>query len=293
MTTFPFDSWRQTATGQVNAFLAECSQGPAQRLQDAMRYSLVAGGKRLRPLLCIASAELFGGSLAQALPAACAIEMLHTYSLIHDDLPAMDNDDLRRGKPSNHRAFDEATAILAGDALQTCAFEQLANGGNYSDTQRLHMLRTLSAAAGAGGMVAGQMQDMQAENSQLCLADLETMHRLKTGRLIEASLMIGGQLADANTAALEGMAQLGQLIGLAFQVRDDILDVTASSEQLGKQQGKDADQHKSTFPALLGLEESQRYAARLGDEAIVLLDQFGQQAAALRALTQLIVNRQS
>lgn len=293
MTTFLFDSWRKAASQQVNRHLAESTASPATRLQDAMHYSLIAGGKRLRPLLCIASAELFGSDLKHALVAACAIEMLHTYSLIHDDLPAMDNDDLRRGQPSNHRAFDEASAILAGDALQTRAFEQLANGGNYSDAQRLNMLRTLGAAAGAEGMVAGQMQDMQAENRQLCLADLEAMHRLKTGRLIEASLLIGGQLAHADTAALETMAQLGQLIGLAFQVRDDILDVTGSSEQLGKQQGKDAHQHKSTFPALMGLEESQRYAARLSSEAHALLDQFDQRAAPLRGLTRLIVNRQN
>lgn len=258
-----------------------------------MRYSLMAGGKRLRPLLCLAACELSGQQSNNALTPACAIEILHTYSLIHDDLPAMDNDDLRRGKPSCHKAFDEATAILAGDALQTLAFDLLASHGDHTDAQRLAMLRTLAQATGASGMVAGQMQDMEAEGRALALAELEEMHRLKTGRLIEASLLLGAQAAGVDDAPqLARMRQIGQLLGLAFQVQDDILDVTGNTSELGKASGADAALRKSTFPALLGLEQSQAYARNLCQQALDLLGTFGEPAVPLLAITRLMAERQ-
>lgn len=295
MTKFLFDDWQAAARERIDTALIGHidTQAPAPRLTEAMRYSLLAGGKRLRPLLCVAACELHGGTQEQALIAACAIEILHTYSLIHDDLPAMDDDDLRRGLPSCHKAFDEATAILAGDALQALAFELLTTQGNYSDSQRLAMLRQLTQAAGATGMVAGQMQDMAAAGKRLDLTALETLHRLKTGRLIEASLLLGALAAGrADKATLERMQQLGQLLGLAFQVQDDILDVIGSTEQLGKTSGADAALGKNTFPALLGLASSRDYAQRLCQQALDLLHDIDDKAAPLRAITHFIIERQ-
>lgn len=290
-----FDDWQHDARNAVEQALTsllDARPANASRLDAAIRYSLLANGKRLRPLLCIAACEFTGGTREQALPAACAIEMIHTYSLIHDDLPAMDDDDLRRGRASCHKAFDDATAILAGDALQPLAFEQLASQGNYSDSQRLAMLTTLAKAAGGNGMVAGQMQDMQAEGKTVSLDTLETIHHLKTGRMIEASLLLGAQAADHTDCRIqETLQQIGQRIGLAFQVQDDILDVTSTAKQLGKHTGADKALQKSTFPALLGLEESKAYANRLCQEALDLLGD-SSKAAPLRAITTFIVARQ-
>lgn len=297
MTKFRFNDWHSAALDRIETALAQTldtiqPQASAQ-LIEAMRYSLMAGGKRLRPLLCLAACELHGSDQATALSAACAIELIHTYSLIHDDLPAMDNDDLRRGKPSCHKAFDEACAILAGDAMQTLAFELLTTAGNYQDNQRLAMLRALTQAAGAAGMVAGQMQDMAAQGQRLPLLELEAMHRLKTGRLIEASLLLGSQAAGVlDTATLAQMQQLGRLLGLAFQVQDDILDVTGNTAQLGKKSGSDVALDKSTFPALLGLEASRQHAHDLCQQALDQLTPYAEKAAPLQAITRLIVERQ-
>lgn len=290
------DSWLESARQEIENHLQHALDNPpipSTRLRDAMRYSLLAGGKRLRPLLCLAACELHGQPRALALPAAVAVEMVHTYSLIHDDLPAMDNDDLRRGKPSCHRAFDEATAILAGDALLTHAFALLATAKDYPPEIRLQMIRLLSQAAGPAGMVAGQMQDMEAAEKQLDQAALETLHGLKTGRLIQASLVLGALAAGiTDDTTLAHMTAIGEKLGLAFQVQDDVLDVTQTSATLGKSAGKDAAQHKNTFPALLGLGASQAHADELCRQALALLDSAGASASALAALARELMERQ-
>ena len=246
--------------------------GIAPRLLDAMRYAALGGGKRIRPMLSYAACQLCGGELALADAPAAAVELIHAYSLVHDDLPAMDNDELRRGRATCHIAYDEATAILAGDTLQTRAFELLTQHGDYSDGQRLAMIRTLAHAAGAAGMAAGQMQDMQAQGQALTLPALEEIHYLKTGRLITASLVMGAIAANASAALCDTLRQYGDVIGLAFQVQDDILDVTAATEQLGKPSGSDERHGKSTFPGLIGLAASRERAAQLVEQAHRLLD---------------------
>jgi geranylgeranyl pyrophosphate synthase len=293
MTTSPSEHWQTDARQTIDQALRQClDQVPPSRLRDAMHYSIAAGGKCLRPMLCLATCGMFHQPQETALVPACAIELLHTYSLIHDDLPAMDNDDLRRGKPSCHKAFDDATAILAGDALQALAFELLSTDGDFTDKQRLIMLRTLAQAAGPSGMVAGQMQDILAEGKTLNIAELTEIHRLKTGRLIQASLLLGLQAAGITEGGtLAKMEQLGALVGLAFQVQDDILDVIGDTDQLGKQKGADAALNKSTFPALLGLKESQRYVLQLHQQAQTRLDDFGKEAFPLRSLVDIAIHR--
>ncbi|AJD49513.1 geranylgeranyl pyrophosphate synthetase [Isoalcanivorax pacificus W11-5] len=246
--------------------------GASPRLADAMRYAALGGGKRIRPVLTYAACALCGGTDEQADAPAVAVELIHAYSLVHDDLPAMDDDDLRRGRATCHIAYDEATAILAGDTLQTRAFEVLASGGGHSDTARLAMVRTLAHAAGAGGMAGGQMQDMQAHGQMLTLPALEEIHYLKTGRLITAALVMGALAAGAPAVLRDTLRQYGDLIGLAFQIQDDILDVTAATEQLGKPSGSDERHGKSTFPGLIGLEASRERAAQLCQQAHALLD---------------------
>lgn len=266
---------------------------PAQ-LHQAMRYSALNGGKRIRPLLVYASGQALNAD-AQALNvAACAIECLHAYSLIHDDLPAMDNDDLRRGQPSCHKAFGEAEAILAGDALQALAFQLLAQAdmGTTSAAVRLQMIELLARAAGSRGMVGGQSLDLGAVGKQLDIAELEDMHIHKTGALIRAAVLLGAlssnQLDRSRQRALD---HYGKCVGLAFQVQDDILDVTSSTEQLGKQSGADTARNKPTYPALLGLAGARERARELHQDASDSLSDFGSEADPLRWLSAYIVAR--
>src|SRR5690554_515061 len=265
----------------------------APRLAEAMTYAALGGGKRIRPILAYAACELAGGQSEQADVVAAAIELLHTYSLVHDDLPAMDDDDLRRGRASCHRAYDEATAILAGDTLHTLAFELLSCAGDYSANQRVALIRVLCQAVGADGMAAGQMQDIQSQGQLQTLEALEEMHYLKTGRLITASLQLG-LIASGNedrtlAAALQAY---GDAIGLAFQIQDDILDVTGSAETLGRSSGADAKLDKSTFPGLIGLDSSRERAKQLCDQACNALSDQALPSATLTALARYIIERQ-
>lgn len=266
----------------------------APRLLDAMRYSLFGNGKRIRPVLVYASAEAVGEPRPAVDAAACAVECIHAYSLVHDDLPAMDDDDLRRGRPTCHIAFDQATAILAGDALQSLAFEMLAQVEDASPATILALIRRLGAAAGSQGMVAGQALDLAAVSTELSLEELENMHRYKTGALIQASVALGaiatGQAGSGQLAALERYAQC---IGLAFQVQDDILDVTGNTAVMGKQQGADARREKPTYVSLLGLDEARRKARELHEGALAALEGFDVRADPLRGLSGYIVDRTS
>lgn len=238
------------------------------RLVSAMRYSLFAGGKRIRPILVLAAAGAVGGKEETALTAACAVELVHTYSLIHDDLPAMDNDDFRRGRPTCHRAYDEGTAILAGDALLTMAFDLLSvEASGVDDHLRLRMVQELSKAAGWRGMVGGQQVDMDSEGTQPDLPTLEYIHTHKTGALIRCCVILGGLSADADKPTLKALTTYGEKVGLAFQVVDDILDVTATTEEMGKDQGSDAQKGKITYPGLFGLEGARERAFALVNDA--------------------------
>jgi geranylgeranyl diphosphate synthase type II len=253
-------------------------------LTESMRYSLLAGGKRLRPMLVLLACEACGGSIEAALPAAAAIELVHTYSLIHDDLPAMDDDDLRRGRPTNHVQFGEATAILAGDGLLTRAFELITAGTNDP-----------IAASGAGpeGMVGGQQADLEAEDGGVSsLEHLESIHRRKTGRLICAALRMGGAIAHASDDHLERLTAYGERIGLAFQIADDLLDLTSTAEKLGKGTQKDASRNKLTYPSLLGIDESRGRATQLIDEANNTLGPFRERRRALAALAGYVIQRE-
>ena len=238
------------------------------RLVSAMRYSLFAGGKRIRPILVLAAAAAAGGDEEAALQAACAVELVHTYSLIHDDLPAMDDDDLRRGRPTCHKVYDEGTAILAGDALLTMAFDILsARGDGLQDNLRLRMVQELSRAAGWKGMVGGQQVDMDSEGTEPDLPTLEYIHTHKTGALIRCCMMLGGLSADADEKTFRTLSGYGEKVGLAFQVVDDILDVTASTEEIGKNHGSDAARGKVTYPGLYGLAEARERAMKLVEDA--------------------------
>lgn len=269
---------------------------PAMSLQlkSALQYACLQGGKRVRPVLTYASAQALGAPMARADLAACAIEMIHCYSLVHDDLPAMDDDDLRRGKPTLHIAFDEATAILAGDALQAIAFRLLseANDTDIAPQTQLAMVNCLAAAAGYEGMVSGQAIDFESVGKQITLEQLETMHSLKTGALIQASVTLGALCAQAPTQEqLNALSIYSRCIGLAFQVQDDILDVTSDTVTLGKTQGADQALNKPTYVALLGLEGARTKAQDLCDEAVQALVAFDSKATALREIARYIVDR--
>jgi geranylgeranyl pyrophosphate synthase len=259
---------------------------------EASNYSLQIGGKRIRPILCLAGAEAVGLQDRDVLHhPACAIELIHTYSLIHDDLPAMDDDDLRRGKPSLHKAYNEATAILVADGLQARAFELLADAPDLSAEQKVKMIKVLAAAAGPRGMVGGQFIDIQATDSDINLEELQAMHSLKTGALIRASLALGGIAAGATEEQLAALDEYGSHIGLAFQVVDDILDVEGDTETLGKTQGKDGEANKPTYVKLMGLEGAKGEARRLLEAALDALGDFGESADHLRDLARYIVER--
>jgi geranylgeranyl diphosphate synthase type II len=276
------------------------------RLAMAMRYSALGGGKRLRPVLCLMAAEACGGEGEMALPAACALEMVHTYSLIHDDLPAMDDDDLRRGRSTCHRAFDEATAILAGDGLLTLAFE-LVSRDVKPQSAALQCVQILAEAAGPFGMVAGQMADLQAEGrteiqgtgrlggavvgTTATLAALESIHRRKTGALLRAPLRMGAVIAAAPEACVEALDRYGKSVGLAFQIVDDLLDVQGDETKLGKRVGKDSELGKWTYPRFLGVDGSRRRARQLADEAVAALDPFGARGDRLKDLALALLER--
>lgn len=264
----PLNRFQADTQVQLEAHLDRLLPADSQsRLRSAMRYSLLAGGKRLRPLLVRAAAEAAGVTDHAWLYPAAALEMIHTYSLIHDDLPAMDNDDLRRGQPTSHRQFDEATAILAGDALQSLAFEHLAHTPSTSAEVRLQMIQVLAQKAGQAGMVGGQMLDLQAEDQALDQQQLAHIHHLKTGALIEAALLLGACCGGVAEPVPTALARYGRLVGLAFQITDDILDVTTSTEVLGKPQGSDQASNKSTYVRLMGLDGARRAAQQLIEEA--------------------------
>ena len=276
--------------------LLPAAEGAEARLYDAMRYAAMGGGKRMRGFLVMEGARQFGVSRASALRVAGAIELLHAYSLVHDDLPAMDNDDLRRGKPTVHKAFDEATAILAGDALQTQAFQVLADEDTHSDSAvRIELVRCLARAAGARGMCGGQMLDMLAEQAGAPLDEpaIGRLQLLKTGRLIEFSAEAGAILGKAPMSQRHALAAYGRDVGAAFQIADDLLDVTASAAETGKRTGKDAEAGKATLVTLLGVERARLQAERLAEQAIRHLDSFGERADLLRALAAYTVQRKS
>jgi len=261
-------------------------------IHKAMRHSVFAGGKRLRPILAMEAARMVAGSLPDRIEdMGSALEMLHTYSLVHDDLPALDNDDLRRGKPTCHKVFGEATAILAGDALQTCAYQVLARL-HCPPEARVRIIEEIARATGTvEGMIGGQMMDLEAERTRPDAVTLEQIHRSKTGALITASVVSGGIYAGASVAEVAQLRSFGRGVGLAFQIADDVLDVTQSSEQLGKTAGKDTATEKATYPALFGVEKSVEMAGSLVKEACAALDSFGPRAEVLQALARFLVER--
>ncbi|ABM19512.1 farnesyl-diphosphate synthase [Marinobacter sp. C1S70] len=279
---------------QVDRELDRClaRNATSERLQETMRYSVLGGGKRVRPALCMAAARAMGSDESTALAPACALELIHAYSLVHDDLPAMDDDDLRRGRPTAHIAFDEASAILAGDALQTLAFALLSDAPALSDRQRVTMISELARASGHQGMVGGQAIDLESVGQQLSVAQLETMHRHKTGALIEASVRLGALTSETVTECqLSNLTDYASALGLAFQVQDDLLDIEGDTEVIGKRQGSDAARAKPTYPALLGIEGARQHLARLLDEALSALESFDSEADTLRAMADYVVAR--
>ncbi|XHR27444.1 MAG: polyprenyl synthetase family protein [Chthoniobacteraceae bacterium] len=275
----------------LDRFLPKATVKPAT-IHKAMRYSLFAGGKRLRPVLCLAAAEACGGELEAALPAACAVECLHTYSLIHDDLPCMDNDDFRRGRPTSHKVYGEGIAVLAGDALLTQAFEVLTASAGSARYPTAALVRELAEAAGSRQLIAGQVADLEGEGKKATLRDLKFIHEAKTAALLTASIRLGGMSANATPKKLEALTGFGKNLGLAFQVIDDILDVTQTSEKLGKSAGKDVAAQKTTYPALLGLEKSRKEARRLTDASLSALKPLGKTADTLRAIGAYLLERE-
>lgn len=260
-------------------------------LRSVMHHAVTAGGKRIRPLLTVLTTQMLGGTCSDAIRTGCAIEMIHTYSLIHDDLPAMDDDALRRGKPTVHIAFDEATAILAGDALQSLAFEIVACDRQLSDKTRIELIQIISKAVGATGMVAGQVLDMQNENKAISIDALKEMHNRKTGDLISTSIAAGACIAGASPEDRKCLETFGYLLGLAFQIRDDILDETSTTEALGKPQGSDKEQNKSTFTTLYGIQEAKQHLVDVRDQALDALKPLDNRANKLKELTHFVVDR--
>ena len=292
-------TYQANCQARVDAALEPLFEAPTkelERLYAAMRYSVMNGGKRVRPLLAYAACEALGAPAEQANGAACAVELIHAYSLVHDDLPAMDDDDLRRGQPTTHKAFDEACAILAGDGLQSLAFNALLDPGlsPQRDSTRMAMVQVLAKAAGPAGMVGGQAIDLGSVGLKLDQTALEFMHRHKPGALIEASVRLGALASErAGETELNALQQYAQAIGLAFQVQDDILDVESDTETLGKRQGADIARDKPTYPALLGLDAAKAYALELRDQALEALRPFDAAAEPLRALARYIVERRN
>ena len=287
-----FEEDRQ-AVEQALERLLPAETTPPPSIHRAMRYSVFAGGKRVRPILCMEAARIFSAHVETAITAGCALEFIHTYSLIHDDLPALDNDDLRRGKPTCHKQFGEAAAILAGDALLTLAFQTLAEAPLGAE-RCVNAVREVSRAAGTvRGMVGGQVADLEAEGKPVRPEMLEYIHRSKTAALIRASVVTGAICGGAGEADVERLRRFGESIGWAFQVVDDILDVEESSAALGKTAGKDQAQKKATYPALYGLEQSREFAGKLVGEAIAELAPYGERAARLRQLAEFLAARRA
>lgn len=283
---------------ELDLLEARCGPGRAcleaqRRLIEAMAYSLMAGGKRLRPLLALAGAEAVGGRAEDALPLAVAVELVHTYSLIHDDLPAMDDDSLRRGQPTCHLAFGEATAVLAGDGLLTLAFEILARPGREHPERALRAVAILAAGAGPGGMVSGQMIDINFEGQTPDVEALETMAGLKTAALIKAALTGGAALAGGEPKRLDRLGRIAEAAGLAFQIQDDLLDITGQTENMGKNIGADAARAKASYPAVLGLVTARKRLEDLRSEALAEAELLGKPGATLRELVKLMTNRNS
>ena len=262
-----------------------------QRVFDAMSYSLLAGGKRLRPVIMLYTAQLCGGDMESILPFACAMEMIHTYSLIHDDLPAMDNDDLRRGKPTNHVMFDEATAILAGDALLNMAFEITSEISDIPAENVLKAVNVLAKSAGAYGMIGGQIIDIESENKELELDELKYLHSLKTGAIIRSSGVCGALLSGASEDEIKAIDEYCLNLGIAFQIRDDILDVTGTTEALGKPVGSDAANNKNTYVSIVSLEKAEELADVYTKRAVEALGIFGERVEKLIALADMLIKR--
>jgi geranylgeranyl diphosphate synthase type II len=275
----------------LDRFLPKSSVAPAT-IHKAMRYSLFAGGKRLRPILCLAAAEACGGKINAALPHACAVECIHTYSLIHDDLPSMDNDDLRRGRPTCHKVFGDGIAILAGDALLTIAFEIATHAKAVSRYDLRDIFREITEAAGSRKLIAGQVADLEAEGRRLTRAEVRSIHENKTAALLTTSVRLGAMSANATAKQLAAVTAFGRALGLAFQVIDDILDVTQTSEKLGKSAGKDLAAQKATYPAVIGLEKSRMEARRLTRRAHAALEPLADDARVLRALADYLLARE-
>ena len=282
---------RVSIEAELDRLLPPATMAP-QNVHQAIRWSVLAGGKRFRPALLIATGQTFNASVSLLLKTACALEMIHTYSLIHDDLPSMDNDDLRRGRPTCHVRFDEATAILAGDALQTLAFKTIAQDTGLDMSQRVTLIGELADAAGTpAGMVAGQARDLEAESHQVSGAELEEIHRLKTGALIVAAARCGAIIAGAGRAELDAISDYASQLGLLFQITDDLLDVTSTAEDLGKTPGKDARSLKATYPRLYGIATSQDAASRVHREAYAALNKIERPTDILRSIADFILNR--
>lgn len=266
---------------------------PPPLIHQAMRYSVLAGGKRFRPILCLASCEAFGGCLEDALPFACALELIHTYSLIHDDLPCMDDDDFRRGRATNHKVFGEAMAVLAGDALLTLAFEWMANARNVSSDIKMKIVQEVACASGSQGLVGGQVADLSCEGKAIDREKLQYIHAHKTGRLIEAAVITGAYLAKADSKGLAAIAEYGRNLGLAFQVTDDLLDVLGNEDQMGKAVNKDAQHEKATYPGIFGVEASKKIAEKCVQEAVRAIDFLRSRGDLLIAITHWIRDRQN
>lgn len=292
----PFDlkGYVENCTTSVNQaldkFLPKESTKPAT-IHKAMRYSLFAGGKRMRPALVLAAADACGGSHKDAMPLACAVECIHTYSLIHDDLPAMDNDDFRRGKPTNHKVFGEGIAVLAGDALLTQAFEVAAKAKGWPRYSHQQLILEIAQASGSLQLIAGQVADLEGEGKKTSEAQLKYIHERKTSALLCCSVRLGGMSANCSAAQLKALTDFGYNVGLAFQVIDDILDITQSSEQLGKTAGKDTKAQKATYPSIVGLDKSRKIAAQLTQRAFDALKPFKGKAQALEALAEYLLKR--
>jgi len=292
-----FKTWIDEKIKNVEVYLSSAAgvkDNPQMLIYEAMNYSLLSGGKTLRPVLLLAAYELFRNDEDTALPFACAMEMIHTYSLIHDDLPAMDNDDYRRGRPSNHKKFGEAAAILAGDGLLNKAFEtglKAAINGGTDYEKALRALYEIAKSSGSEGMIGGQVVDMFGHEKISDLEDLKYMYSLKTGAIIKSSVAAGAMLGGANDEQLAALEEFADKIGLAFQIEDDILDVTGTLEKLGKATGSDAANHKTTYLTYVSVEEARRQAETLTDEAIKRLDIFGEKAFCLKELARYLTSR--
>ena len=291
---FNLTQFLATRTEAVNRALDQFLPSEKTRpttIHKAMRYSLFAGGKRMRPALCLAAAQACGRREADALPLACAVECIHTYSLIHDDLPAMDNDDFRRGKPTNHKIFGDGIAVLAGDALLTQAFEIAAQAKGWPRYPHRDLILEIAKASGSLQLVAGQVADLEGEGKKISASELRYIHERKTSALLCCSVRLGGMSANCSSAQLRALTDFGYHVGLAFQVIDDILDVTQTSEQLGKTAGKDTRSQKATYPAIVGLEKSRKIAEQLTTKAFSALRTFKGRAVALEALAEFLLKR--